>query len=132
VAEWRGVVLALGLQGTGGGHDLEIAKIAIPAHTAHVSETETFDGGMLIGIARPIVAAGDGVGAELHQPEGPRRAGEGLAFAELGIGARPNHRIDKIHRFSRRTRGCHNDKGQTYRRSGNEGSSNQHAAAQVH
>ena len=53
--------------------------------------------GVLAGIARPIVAAGDGVRAELDQPEGGGRAGEGLAFAVLHAGAGADHGIDAVH-----------------------------------
>ena len=76
VAVFRPLRAALGVQRPGGGHHQEVAQVAIPAHAAHVRETEAFDRCMPVGIARSVIAAGDGVRAELHQSEGRGRRRE--------------------------------------------------------
>ena len=69
----------------------------MPAHAAHVGETEAFDAGVVVGVAGAVVAAGDGVWAELHQTKWHGRTRKSFAFTKLSACARTDHGIDRIH-----------------------------------
>jgi hypothetical protein len=64
-----------------------------------MGEAEALDGRVLIGVTRSVVAAGDGVGTQLHQAERRSRPGEGLALSEFPTGARTDQRIDPFGSF---------------------------------
>ena len=59
-----------------------------------MGEAEALDGRVLIGVTWSVVAAGDGVGTQLHQAERSSRPGKGLALSEFLTGARTDQRID--------------------------------------
>jgi len=82
-------------------HNEQVAQIAVPSDAAHLCESEALDGGVLVAVARPVVAAGDGVGADLRHAERSGRAGESFSKPVVGVGgsgvgAGADEGIDKI------------------------------------
>ena len=89
--------------GSGGRHYEEIAEVAIPPHSAHLSHGETFYGGVLVAVARSVVATGDGVGAHLNHTERRGSTRERLSqtvicTGRIYIGTGTDERIDRIGR----------------------------------
>ena len=75
--------------------DEEVAEIPVPAHAAHVREAEPLDRGVVMGVARGLVARRVGVRAQLHHTEGA--AGSGKGFPQIAVratGVRADQRID--------------------------------------
>lgn len=100
-AAWHLFVADVGVERSDAGGHQQVAEVAVPADAAHVDEAETFDGGVVPRIAGAVVAAGAGVGAELHQSERGGRAGECFAQtvaapAGFGRGRGSDHRVDVI------------------------------------
>ena len=60
---------------------MEIPEIAVPAHAGHVVDAESVDGGVVVAVARAVVPALKGIGAELDHSEGEDGTGVGLAAA---------------------------------------------------
>ena len=78
-----------GLQRSFRGHDHEVAQISERADAAHVVETKALNGEVWVGIASAVVAARDGIRAELHQTCRRAGAGEELAVKASEIGIKP-------------------------------------------
>src|SRR5688572_15122448 len=89
----------------------------MPADATHVREAEPFNARVVPGIAGAVVAAGNRIGAELHQPKRRGGTGKSFAFAKLAARTGANHGIDAIHqRFCRGTKSCCGaDKKNAYR-----------------
>ena len=97
VAGDRAVLLARDLlQRARGGHDEQVAQLAEPSHAVHLREGEAFDRGVFVTVSGAVVAARDGVRADLHHAEGRRGPREGLAQTVIdACGGRAGARADE-------------------------------------
>ena len=90
----------------GSRHDQEVAEIAVPAYTAHLSQGKTLDSGVLMAVARSVVTSGNGVRTYLHHTERGGSSRKCLAQAvicagTIHVGTRSYKRIDIRHRCAR-------------------------------
>ena len=74
------------LQRASSGHYEEIAQIATPPHATHLREGEALDGPVFVTVTGTVVAAGNGIGADLHHAPGRSGAGESLSQPMIGAG----------------------------------------------
>src|SRR5580698_4340497 len=86
-------------------HHLQIAEVAIPSHTAHVREAESFNRRVFVRIAgtvipfewvaRTLKASRNRVGAELHHAKWRRGTRKGLARSQQITGACSDDWVDE-------------------------------------
>ena len=83
------------------GHHQEVSQVAEPAYAAHLRESKAFYRRVLVAVSRAVVAAGDGVRADLHHAPRGRGARKGFPQAMIGsggidVGTGPDKGIDIV------------------------------------